>query len=159
MPNPFEMIKITFTWTFAFLFYFWPIVLVAFILGLTKFIIRKKLPNLFYFLNNRRSSYSETKVTRQALALYEALEDRNINCELEKWDGYKHVDIAIESARLYIEVDGSQHYTNKKQMFSDWQRSHYSKMDGYHTIHIPNRMIDNDVDDVADAIADIINKI
>jgi len=56
----------------------------------------------------------------------------------------KHVDIAIDSAKLYIEVDGNHHKTQEAQVWSDVWRNHYSAQDeGYLTLHIPNATFEN----------------
>ena len=94
--------------------------------------------------------------TPQALRLKEELVWRGLAVESEFDDhGFKHVDLAILSARLYIEIDGSQHYEDPFQILSDLKRSHYSDRDGFDTLHIPNTLIDSaeDLPKVADAIA------
>lgn len=93
--------------------------------------------------------------TPQAKALREALIKRGIKCELEKWDGYKHIDIAIPWAKLNIEIDGIQHYTDPKQMTSDCQRTYYSIQKGFKTIRYPNFVIEKNLDRVADGIASV----
>lgn len=93
--------------------------------------------------------------TPQAKALHIALESRGIKCELEKWDGYKHIDIAIPWARINIEIDGIQHYTDPKQIESDYYRSYYSVKKGFKTIRYPNFVIDKYLDRVADGIAKV----
>lgn len=92
--------------------------------------------------------------TPQAKSLHQALIARGIKCQLEAYDGYKHVDISIPWAKLDIEVDGNQHYTDAKQMKADLDRSYYSSQnDEFDTIHIPNMAVDKYLDKVADAIA------
>lgn len=72
--------------------------------------------------------------------------------------GHKHVDLAIKSARLFIEIDGRQHYQDPSQIVSDLKRAHYSDREGYDTLHIPNTFIENkdDLRKVADAIAKVV---
>lgn len=91
--------------------------------------------------------------TPQAQALHDALIARGIKCELEKNDGHKHIDIAITWAKLNIEIDGIQHYTNPQQITSDYQRTYYSMKKGYKTLRYPNFVIEKYLDTVADAIA------
>lgn len=92
--------------------------------------------------------------TPQAIALHQALMARGIKCQLEVCDGHKHVDISIPWAKLDIEVDGNQHYTDARQMKADLDRSYYSSQnDEFDTIHIPNMAVDKYLDKVADAIA------
>ena len=95
------------------------------------------------------------KSTEHTKKLYEALTKREINCEKQKWDNHKHIDLSIDEARLYIEVDGDQHYTSSTQIKKDIVRDYYSSKDGFRTIHIPNRLINDKLDNVADAIAQV----
>lgn len=91
--------------------------------------------------------------TPQALKLYEALKRKGIKSELEAWDGYKHVDISIYWAKLHIEIDGSQHQHNAKQLMSDSKRSAYSHEDGVYTHRVSNFEIDAHLDVTATTIA------
>ncbi|MBP9757363.1 MAG: DUF559 domain-containing protein [Candidatus Pacebacteria bacterium] len=91
--------------------------------------------------------------TPEALALKSALEDEGVIVEVEKFDGFKRVDLAIPRARLYIEVDGIHHYTNHEQILADLGRSHYSALDGFSTIHIPNEIIRSHLERIAAALA------
>jgi very-short-patch-repair endonuclease len=84
-----------------------------------------------------------SRSTPQALKLKRELEMRGLIVQDEKWDGHKHIDLAIPRARLDIEIDGNQHYESAHQILSDLDRSHYSNNEGYSTIHIPNEFIDN----------------
>ena len=45
--------------------------------------------------------------TPQAQALHDALVARGIECELEPWDGHKHVDLGIPRAKINIEIDSN----------------------------------------------------
>jgi very-short-patch-repair endonuclease len=100
----------------------------------------------------------ESKVTPQAIRLSKALHDLRVEHELEHYDGYKHVDIAIPSARLYLELDGTQHAFNPKQMIADDERDKYSQKSGWTTKRIPNGWIDKDVDRLASSIAILVRK-
>ena len=95
------------------------------------------------------------------IKLYFALKMRSIPAELEKYDGYKHVDIAIPDAKIYIEVDGSQHNLNAHQALTDLKRTYHSLLDGYYTIRIPNSLTYNDMmlDETADYLADLLHQI
>jgi very-short-patch-repair endonuclease len=93
--------------------------------------------------------------TPQAQLLHDALIARGIKCTLEKWDGNKHIDIAIPWARINIEIDGNHHYINPNQMTSDLQRDYYSARKGFKTIRIPNIFIENNLDKVADGISQV----
>jgi cell division protein FtsL len=94
-------------------------------------------------------------VTSQALKLSEALKDKGVNHILEYGDGFKHVDIAIKWAKLYLEIEGSQHLYIPKQMITDYKRDKYSLKDGFYTIRIPNTSIDKDVRSVAECVSDL----
>ena len=95
------------------------------------------------------------KSTEHTKKLYEAFIKRGINYEKQKWDSHKHIDLSIDEARLYIEVDGDHHYTSSTQIKNDIVRDYYSLKDDFRTIHIPNRLIDDKLENVADAIAQV----
>lgn len=97
-------------------------------------------------------------VTRQALKLSNALTKLDVKHLLEYDDGFKHVDIAIEWAKIYLELDGSQHAFSPNQMCADDERDKYSLKDGFITKRIPNIWIDKDVDKMAYSIATLANK-
>jgi len=93
--------------------------------------------------------------TNHAIMLYEALCNRGVSAKLEHWDGHKHVDIAILDARIYIEVDGIDHFIRPKQIYRDFQRIYYSN-DDFDTFHVPNQILNTHLGKVADAIAKVI---
>ena len=97
-------------------------------------------------------------VTPQALRLSKALNDLRVEHELEYYDGYKHVDIAIPSARLYLELEGTQHAFSPKQMIADDERDTHSHKDGFDTKRIANVWIDKDADRLAASIAILVRK-
>src|SRR3990172_12387449 len=100
----------------------------------------------------------QEKVTPQAKILSKALNDLRVKHELEYYDGHKHVDIAIPSARLYLELEGTQHAFNPKQMIADDERDKHSHKDGFYTKRIANVWIDKDVDRLAASIAILVRK-
>lgn len=51
--------------------------------------------------------------------MYFALKVRRVPAELEKFDGYKHIDIAVVEVKVNIEVDGRHHIYNNKQFLAD----------------------------------------
>lgn len=57
---------------------------------------------------------SNTIPTESELLLINTLRKRGLEVISQYWDGYKHVDIYVPEARLYIEVDGMQHLTEVK---------------------------------------------
>lgn len=92
----------------------------------------------------------------QAKLLYDALVNKGINAQLEYSDGHKTVDIAILNAKLYIEVDGIQHFTNSEQIMRDFKRSHYSDGDDFSTFYVTNQIIDLHLNEVVDALIKVI---
>jgi very-short-patch-repair endonuclease len=94
--------------------------------------------------------------TEQARRLNDALKSRGLVTEPEYWDGHKHIDIAIPSAHIYIEVDGNKHYLDADQIGRDFKRNHYSDGGDYDTIHIPNLIIFDHCEEVADAITKVV---
>ncbi len=96
--------------------------------------------------------------TPQVKDLGEALRKRGVSVILEHSDGHKHVDIAILNARIFIEVDGIQHLTDANQIMRDFKRDHFSDGDDFDTIHIPNEVIKTHLEQIADAIAEVVKK-
>lgn len=105
-----------------------------------------------------RDIYNNTSTTPQAIDLYLALRSRGVPAELEKWDGYKTIDIAVTDAKVNIEVDGLHHNYSHNQALSDLKRTYYSFKKGYLTLRIPNTLIEWSVDETADYITDFLNE-
>lgn len=80
-----------------------------------------------------------------------------VKTELEYFDGHKHIDIFIPKGKIYIEVDGPNHYTDHIQMADDFKRDEYSTADGFHTIHIPNRVVEADAMKIARAFKKMLD--
>lgn len=99
------------------------------------------------------------KITPEAKTLFDALIQNGVFAELEHWDGHKHIDIFIPSVKLYIEVDGMPHFTNPRQIASDFMRDHYSDDDGFHTFRIPNSVVVENLDAVVKGICTVIKKL
>src|SRR4030067_3617162 len=91
-------------------------------------------------------------ITPQAVELAEALRERGISNEQEHYDGYKHVDIYIPEANLYLEIDGKYHLTDPEHLFRDLKRDACSHKAGIDTIRIPNFYVESQLDKLADAI-------
>ncbi len=83
-----------------------------------------------------------------------ALEKLGVRVLSQVYDGHKHIDLAIPSAKINIEVDGKRHLTDPHQIISDLSRSHYSDTSGYETVHIPNEYIHDDLEKIAKALAE-----
>jgi len=94
-----------------------------------------------------------------ALRLFFALKIRNIPAILEKFDGFKHIDIAIPQAKINIEVDGVHHNFDSKQALSDLKRTCYSLLKGYTTIRIPNSLVykNETLEETAEYLTELIN--
>ena len=96
--------------------------------------------------------------TRYQRMLFEALKGRGINCEFEFYDGFKHVDIAIPQAKLYIEIDGSHHSTDATQLSKDLKRDELSNKDGYRTKHYTNKELAENFTKIVDALVEVITE-
>ena len=92
------------------------------------------------------------EITAEAIDLYLSLKKRGVPAELEKYDGYKTIDIAVVDARVNIEVDGHQHISNPKQALSDLKRTCFSIPKGFLTLRIPNTLIRESLEETADYI-------
>ena len=98
------------------------------------------------------------KVTPEAKQLFDELSENGLFAELEHWDGHKHVDIHIPLAKLYIEVDGMQHFTNSNQIASDFLRDHHSGVAGYSTFRVPNVILREKKGTIVKAILKIVEE-
>ena len=97
-------------------------------------------------------------ISDQARKLHSALVQRGVAAEIEKWDGHKHIDLSIDSASLYIEIDGNYHYTNADALMRDLERDYFSNEAGFDTIRFPNEIIDTQLDAVASALAEVVER-
>ena len=95
--------------------------------------------------------------TEKTIILNNALKAVGIETVLEHFDGHKHVDIYIPKGKIYIEIDGAHHYTNAIQMVTDFARDHHSDDDGFHTLRIPNEVVDKQAIKIARAIKKIVS--
>lgn len=98
------------------------------------------------------------QTTYETIRLYFALKARGVSAELEKFDGYKHIDIAIVEAKVNIEVDGGHHIFSNKQALADLKRTFYSFQKGFLTLRIPNSLVydEDDLEETADYIVDFL---
>lgn len=105
-------------------------------------------------------STQKPEPTILAKRLHEELIRIGIKCETEKYDGYKHIDIAIPSKFINIEIDGSHHNLDREQAKRDILRTYYSMIKGYYTIRIPNSLLkeQQDIKDTARIIKKIIDE-
>ena len=102
--------------------------------------------------------HQQKTVAPPATKLSNALNNLDVKHKLEYDDDHKHVDIAIEWAKLYLELDGAQHAFSPKQMCVDDERDKYSQKAGFTTKRIANVWVDRDVDRLALSIASLANK-
>jgi len=96
--------------------------------------------------------------TPEQVKLFNALIKEGVPVELEKWDGYKHIDIAIPESKLNIEIDGKHHNYSTRQALADLKRTYYSFKKGYFTLRIPNSIIRNEFDKTVDLVLDLIDE-
>lgn len=104
------------------------------------------LSNIFY----------NSSTTPQAIELYFALRKRGVPAELEKWDGFKTIDIAVTQAMVNIEVDGQHHNYSHQQALSDLKRTFYSFQKGFLTLRIPNSLVEWSIEETADYITEFL---
>jgi very-short-patch-repair endonuclease len=93
--------------------------------------------------------------TYYAQKLKTYLEKLGIKVNEEVWDGHKHIDLSVDSAKLDIEVDGIQHLTDSQQLITDIKRSKYSREDGYETVRIHNSDLKENTRGIASALAEV----
>lgn len=106
-------------------------------------------------MEHQKGKRWRSEPTQEARILAKALETRGWQVELEKFDGYKTIDISVPSVKVNIEVDGFTHTVNKKTAFGDLQRQYFDLKKGILTLHIPNCLIEND--DVLSKTADLLS--
>jgi very-short-patch-repair endonuclease len=94
--------------------------------------------------------------TRHTLSLYFLLRKKGVAAQLEKFDGFKTIDIAVVEAKLNIEVDGSHHNTRHDQALADLKRTYYAFEKGYYTLRIPNSLVKSHPIETADYVADFV---
>lgn len=95
--------------------------------------------------------------TQYARQLHAALTFVGVAAVLEHPDGHKCVDIYVPNAKLYIEVDGSQHYTEADQILIDFRRDYYSDKEGFRTLRLTNQAVVSQSMKIARAIKKITN--
>jgi hypothetical protein len=104
--------------------------------------------------------YMVNRTTFETIRLYFSLKERGVPAEMEKFDGFKHIDIAIPEARINIEVDGGHHNYSDRQALADLKRTYFSFLKGYFTIRIPNSLVYDEyiLNETADFIVGILNE-
>jgi len=99
---------------------------------------------------------SSNKSTIEATKLYLSLKKRDVPAELEKFNGYKTIDIAIVDAKVNIEVLGPHDHSKYKRALSDLKQTLYSFQDGYLTLRIPNVLIKKNLEKTAKCVTELI---
>ena len=94
-----------------------------------------------YFYNEDVIDEKGREPTREAVKLGDELSRLGYKAELEKWDGHKHIDIAITQAKFNIEIDGSYHNYRADIALRDLERTYYSLEKGFVTVRIPNSLV------------------
>jgi len=97
-------------------------------------------------------------ISPQSELLYKTLQEKGIDVALEYFDGHKHVDIAILSAHIYIEVDGIRHFTDPQQIIRDFKRSHFSDGDDFSTFYVTNEILESHLDEVVNALVKVVKE-
>lgn len=96
--------------------------------------------------------------TRQTINLYLALKSYGVPAEIEKFDSYKHIDIAIPSHKFNIEIDGKHHHYDSNQALRDLKRTYHSFRRGYFTIRVPNVLVERRLNDAVEYIIKFLNE-
>ena len=127
------------------------------------YICKKPISEQVYNFSNNKIGTAlcmnhQKTVTPESIKLSKALKDLEVEHKLETFDGHKHVDISIESAKLYIELDGSQHGLSSKQMLADDERDKHSLKEGYYTKRIPNAWVNQNPHRLANSIKTLTEK-
>ena len=94
--------------------------------------------------------------TKTAQLLIDELRKHDIEVIPEHWDKHKHVDVAVPSAKLYIEVDEMHHFLRPKQIISDFSRDYYSNQSEISTFRVPSIVVEQYLDKVVRAILKVI---
>lgn len=92
--------------------------------------------------------------TKDVDDLKRALEEKEVRVFVEYHDSYKHIGLTIPNAKINVEVDGTQHLTDPKQILADLHRGYYYHKRGFNTMHISNEMIRSHLKEISEALAE-----
>jgi very-short-patch-repair endonuclease len=111
----------------------------------------------------QKSRKDNQYTTKIQVLIHMALQNRGIVNELNFCKEYSKdkriiIDIAIESAKIYIEVNGIQHAQIAKQQRSDLWRAYYASLEGYLTLNVFNTATDENFRETIETIAMICDK-
>jgi very-short-patch-repair endonuclease len=109
---------------------------------------------------HQREARLASKITPEAKTLGEILKRKGHHVQFEKWDGHKHIDIAIIESQVNIEVDGAHHNLDNKQALRDLKRTYYSFKKGFVTLRIPNCLVSSPkiIQETADFIDEFLRE-
>ena len=96
--------------------------------------------------------------TKETINLYFSLRERGVPAKLEKFDGYKNIDIAVVEARVNIEVNGAHHLNNADQAFADLKRTFFSFKKGFLAVRIPNVLVKHNLNQTADYVTKFLKE-
>jgi hypothetical protein len=100
----------------------------------------------------------EKRAAPHALKLYEALRKRGVFCELESYNSAKHIDIAVNDARLYIGIDGEHHNLDAEQLYIDLVKDEESFKEGFATKRYTLKELDEHMECIADSLTEVIKQ-
>ena len=94
---------------------------------------------------------------RKTIYWYDFLRSYPIRFQRQITIGQFIADFYCPAAKLVVEIDGGQHYTEKK-MLDDEHRSLIINQYGIHVVRIPNNEIDNNFYNVCTYLDSVIKK-
>ena len=86
---------------------------------------------------------------------YDFLRQYKVRFQRQKAIGNYIVDFYCYQAKLVVEIDGSQHFTNEERAY-DQQRTAYLEQLGLHVLRISNRQINEEFQAVCEHIDTIV---
>ncbi|MBC7946531.1 MAG: hypothetical protein H7Y42_01530 [Chitinophagaceae bacterium] len=95
--------------------------------------------------------------TRESITLYFSLRSRGVPAELEKFDGYKTINIAVVPALLNIEVDDRYHVLKSNQEIVDVLQAFSTIRKGYLNLKIPKNLIRTHLEDTMDYVSQFVH--
>ncbi len=95
------------------------------------------------------------QATKETKELYKNLKQKNINCILGYNKKDKYIDIYLPDSKIYIEIDDLLHCISPKQIIIDFKMLSPSK-NNFYTVSIPNLVLEEHVDEISDAIVEVV---
>ncbi|UCF12554.1 MAG: hypothetical protein JSW06_11070 [Thermoplasmatales archaeon] len=100
----------------------------------------------------------EKRASEHALKMYDALKKRGVECALEPYTVNKYFDISIKNAKLNIGIDGEHHSLDPEQLHLDLISDENSQKEGFATKHYTLREIDENLERIADTLAEVVKQ-